>query len=110
MPAGGHRQPDGLVHSVHVADRPQPGHVVPTVADSKLRAVLPVQEVPADRHLRRGTQVGSQAPDAIVGPRGGRHLVLEAAAGKRLHVAINNQLRRAFKTSSDGRRKNDSFM
>lgn len=84
MPAGGDRQPDGPVHSVHVADRPQPGHVVPTVADGQLRATLSVQEVPADRHLRRGTQIGPQATGAVVGPRGGRYLILETTAGQRL--------------------------
>jgi len=84
VPARGHRQPDSPVHSVHVADRPQPGHFVPAVADGQLRAALPVQEVPADRHLRRGTQVGPQATGVVVGPRGGRHLVLETTASQRL--------------------------
>lgn len=80
VPAGGHQQPDGAVHRVHVADRSQPGHVVPAVAGGQPRAPVPVQKVPAVRHLRRGTPTGTQAPPSAVGPRGGRHTVLEAAA------------------------------
>lgn len=58
VPARVHRKPDRPVHSVHVAVRPQPGHVLPALAHGQLRAARPVQKVPAVRHLCRGTQVG----------------------------------------------------
>lgn len=84
MPAGGHRRPDRAVHRLHVAGRPQPGHVVPALAAGQLRAAQADQKVSADRHVRGGAQAGPQAAPAAVGPGGGRHTLLEAAAGQRL--------------------------